>query len=135
MLFSMCLNHILHIKNFFADRCPVFYIPGIPQAELSYYFPNLSFSLAALSFECGQRVRWGGKEGCFGLFVAYPSDYCCYELTTICQTRKKPHRKPPPITKKNPLHLKCILYDLLSSEGLFWYCQKDGVLSGLIKGQ
>lgn len=55
----------------------------------------------------------GGKEGCFGLFVAYPSDYCCYELTTICQTRKKTHRKPPPITKKKSLTFK--MYSLWST--------------------
>lgn len=67
----------------FADRCPTLYISGIPQTELSCFFPKLSFSLAALSLESGE------KKGCCGIFVAYPSDDCCYDLTAICQTRKK----------------------------------------------
>lgn len=86
----MCLNHILHIKNFFADRCPVFYIPGIPQAELSYYFPNLSFSLAALSFECGQRVRWGGKKDVLVYFLHIHLITVAMNLLPFARQEKKP---------------------------------------------
>lgn len=108
MLFSMCLNHILHRKGFFADRCPVFYIPGVPQAELSCSFPNLSFSLATLSLWI-----WAGGGGKMSWFI------CCISIWLLLlwsyyhlSDKKKPHRTPPLITKKS-LTLK--MYSLWST--------------------
>lgn len=51
----------------------------------------------------GDRKEKKKKKGCFGLFIAYPSDYCCYyrKFTAICQSRKK-----KTITSKNQPYSK-----------------------------
>lgn len=83
----------------FADCCPVFYVPGIPQAELSCSFPNRSFSLAVFSFESGG----GGNH-----VVVYLLHIHLITVAMILLPSARQEKNPPP--KKKSLTVKMYFF-------------------------